>query len=132
LATSQQSDGSVSGAKTSITCSSGEALTIEASSIAVLAWLQDEEFAANSRRAMDWIVTQCKNGRFGSTQATVLALKAIIAYDMKTASPKASGTLQLTMNGDAVDTVRFQPGTEGALRFDTSKVTASRNGNGVD
>jgi alpha-2-macroglobulin-like protein len=112
----------VSGAKTSITCSFGESLTVEASSIAVLAWLQDDDFAANARSGMDWIVAQCKNGRFGSTQATVLALKAIIAYDVKTASPKAAGTVQLTVNGEVVDTVTFTPATEGALRFDTTKV----------
>jgi hypothetical protein len=52
----QHSDGSVEGAKTSITCSGGSALTIEATSVAVLAWLHDDQFALQVNRAMEWLV----------------------------------------------------------------------------
>ncbi len=148
LASLQREDGSIPGVTTSITCSTGDSLNVEvrvfhcrvldttnhgfivcvccvlaqSSSIAVLAWLLDDEFAANARAGMDWIVAQCKNGRFGSTQGTVLALKAIIAYDVKSASPKANGYIEVTLNGDTLDTVEFLAGTEGALKFNTAKV----------
>ena len=44
--------------------------------------LPDQRKLALQRRVR-WIVAANKNGRFGSTQATVLALRAIIAYDAR-------------------------------------------------
>ena len=96
--------------------------TLQATSISVLAWLNDEEYMGNVRKAMEWIVAQCQNGRFGSTQATVLALKAIIAYDIKSARPKCSGKVHLSVDGEVVDSLSFAPESEGAIAFDTSKV----------
>lgn len=55
-------------------------LDVEATSIAILAWLHEERFAGNVRSAVEWLAAQCQDGGFGSTQGTVLALKAIIAY----------------------------------------------------
>jgi alpha-2-macroglobulin-like protein len=66
----------VGGASTSITQSSGDSLLIETTSIAVLVWLHDDSlFVRNTEAAIQWLTTRCKEGRFGSTQATVLALK---------------------------------------------------------
>ncbi|MCA8940709.1 MAG: hypothetical protein KDB07_12905, partial [Planctomycetes bacterium] len=80
LAEAQEADGSVSGAKTSITRSSGKSLLIETTSIAILNWLHDDKaFSGNTEKAIRWLTEQCQNGRFGSTQGTVLALKAILA-----------------------------------------------------
>jgi len=80
FARQQGADGSIEGSQTSITCSRMNSLTVEATSVAVLAWLNDDKYIAHARSAVEWITAQCQNGRFGSTQATVLALKAIIAY----------------------------------------------------
>ena len=85
--------------------------------MSVLAWLHDDEFAGAVRKAMDWIVTRCKAGRFGSTQATVLALKAIVAYDIATARPKSSGTLSLALDGVVIDTQTFTAASEGVITF---------------
>ena len=85
--------------------------------MSVLAWLHDDEYAGAVRKAMDWIVTRCKAGRFGSTQATVLALKAIVAYDIATARPKSSGTLSLALDGVVVDTQTFTAASEGVITF---------------
>ena len=68
---------------------------------------------------------RCKNGLFGSTQATVLALKAIVAYDVKTSAPKGSGAVVLEAGGVEVDRVLFSPKSTGALAFDGSKVCCS-------
>ena len=53
---------------------------------------------------------------------TVLALKAIIAYDVKSSRPKAAGSLVLELDGEEVDRVAFTEHSEGALAFSASKV----------
>ncbi len=117
----QQADGSVVGAKTSITCSGGDSLVIETTAMTILAWLNFDEFAPKIRKSVDWLSTRCQQGRFGSTQATVLALKAIIAYDVESSRPAGSGTLQLLVDGALVDTKAFDENTKETLSFDTSK-----------
>ncbi|MEI3004869.1 MAG: hypothetical protein V8T87_09650 [Victivallales bacterium] len=83
-----------------ITCSGGDSLKIETTSLAVLAWLRiDGRFAPNVESAMKWLFERCKNGRFGSTQSTILALKAINAYDKARAVPKNAGSVRLVVDG---------------------------------
>jgi hypothetical protein len=118
LAVVQQRDGSLSGATTSIVGSSGEALTIETTSLAVLAWLADARYAVNVEKSIQYLAECCKGGRFGSTQSTVLAVKAIVAYDESRAHPKASGTLELLVDGQRIgDTVAIDVDAEGAIEL---------------
>ena len=42
-------------------------------------------------KGIKWLADVCKAGRYGSTQSTVLALRAILAYDAARAKPKAPG-----------------------------------------
>lgn len=111
----QHKDGSVVDATTSITRSSGDALTIETTSVAVLAWLKDDQFTDRTERAMNWLATRCQDGRFGSTQSTILALKAIVAYDAARAAPRQPGELVLRVNGAPVGSIPFTTDTKGAL-----------------
>lgn len=105
-------------AKTSITRSGGDSLLIETTAIAALCWLNEKQaFGANIRRAIDWLATRCKDGKFGSTQATVLALKAIIAYDIALTSARAPGTVHLLMDGERIESIAFDEKTEGAIAF---------------
>ena len=100
LAASQEKNGAVGGGKTTITCSGGDSLKIETTSLAVLAWLRiDGRFAPNVESAMKWLFERCKSGRFGSTQSTILALKAINAYDKARAVPKNPGRVRLVVDG---------------------------------
>ena len=111
LADSQEKNGSVSGAVHSITCSGGESLAVETTSLAVIAWLRiDPKFMPRTEAAMKWIFERCKNGRFGSTQSTVLALKAVNAYDRARPAVKKPGSVQLLVDGKAFGSpVSFTP-----------------------
>ena len=91
LAQQQTKDGKVSGATMSIVGSGGEALQIETTALAALAWMRDSVFAANVEKAIQYLAASCKAGRYGSTQSTVLALRAIVTYDKKRARPKNPG-----------------------------------------
>ncbi|MDR3073828.1 MAG: A-macroglobulin complement component [Deltaproteobacteria bacterium] len=113
----QGKDGSVPGGQTSITRSRGEALLIETTSLAILGWLRvGGEHAGAVESAMGWLFERCKAGRFGSTQSTILALKAINAYDAARAKPKDPGMVQLRIDGrDFGSPLAFTPDSQGAL-----------------
>jgi len=118
LAGKQTENGALSGAVTSVVGSGGEALAIETTALAVLAWLKNPRYAENVERSIQYLAETCKAGRFGSTQSTVLALRAIVAYDQSRAKPKAPGTLQLVVDGSPVgQAVEFTAETQGVLEL---------------
>jgi uncharacterized protein YfaS (alpha-2-macroglobulin family) len=116
LAVKQTEAGLVDGATTSVIGSGGEALQIETTSLATLAWMRDPNYAGNVERSMKWLCETCKAGRFGSTQSTILALRAIVTYDKLRARPKAPGTLQVTVDGKPMGApVSFGEKSQGAI-----------------
>jgi hypothetical protein len=118
LAARQGKNGIVEGATTSIVGSGGEALSIETTALAVLAWLRDPAFAGSVERSMKFLAESCQDGRYGSTQSTVLALRAIVAYDQARARPRAPGSLRLYVDGRPVGAaVAFDRSTQGALQL---------------
>ncbi len=118
LASQQASNGAVEGATSSIVGSSGEALRIEATSLATLAWLGSPAHQANVERAIGWLAESCQGGRYGSTQATVLALRAIVEYDRARSRPRAAGTVTLLIDGKpAGPGIAFDERTDGAIVF---------------
>ena len=118
LAGRQASDGSVEGATVSVVGSGGESLRIETTSLAATAWLRNPNYTQNVEKAIQYLAEVCKGGRFGSTQSTILALRAIVAYDKTHAKPKAPGTLQLIVDGKPIgDPVVFTNDTQGAIEL---------------
>ena len=120
LAGMQASDGSLEGATVSVVGSGGEALKIETTALAATAWLRNPSYTQNVESAIKYLSEVCKGGRFGSTQSTILALQAIVAYDQARAKPKAPGTLQLFVDGQPVGgAVAFTKDTQGAIELPT-------------
>jgi len=118
MAKKQESDGHVAGATTSVVGSEGDSLQIETTSLAVLAWLREPTYAANDTRAITFLADSCQGGRYGSTQSTVLALRAIVEYDRARAHPTASGKVQLTVDGQPVGgAFAFSADTQGVLKL---------------
>jgi hypothetical protein len=118
LQKAQLKDGSVGGATQSIVGSGGEALSVETTSLAALAWMREPAFAANVETAIRYLADVCKGGRYGSTQSTVLALRAIVTYDKQRSRPKAPGTLRIFVDGQQVGgAVAFDTSTQGALKL---------------
>src|SRR5438046_6661516 len=79
----QKEDGHLDAEQTSITHSAGRDLQIETTALAVLGWLKANPgtFNAAVQKAVRWIGRQRGgHGSFGSTQSTILALKALINY----------------------------------------------------
>src|SRR6185295_10287457 len=67
LASQQAENGSVTGGTASIVGSGGEALLVETTSLATLAWLREPSFAGNVERSIKYLAEVCQGGRYGST-----------------------------------------------------------------
>ena len=106
LADLQNQDGGLDG-KTTVTSSGGISRKVETTAIATLAWLKSPQYTRNAQAASKWLVTNRRGSAgFGSTQATVLALKALVAMSEKSSS-KAGGTLQVKLDGKTISEVQL-------------------------
>eukprot|EP01117_Protostelium_nocturnum_P011523 TRINITY_DN4176_c0_g1_i4.p1 TRINITY_DN4176_c0_g1~~TRINITY_DN4176_c0_g1_i4.p1 ORF type:complete len:462 (+),score=173.26 TRINITY_DN4176_c0_g1_i4:125-1510(+) len=112
LAELQKEKGSIEDEQTSITRSYGSSLIVEATALTVLGWLSDKEqtFLEPLNNALKFLNGSCKGGNFGSTQATLLALKAIVEYDKLYAVLPANGTFHVTINGKHSSKLEIEKG----------------------
>lgn len=118
LASLQKSDGGINGTMHSIVGSGGEALQIEGASLATLAWLREPEFAGNVEKSIKFLADSCEGGRYGSTQSTVLALRAITTYDKQRAVPKAPGRVRLYADGQGIgDWIAFDKKSQESIKL---------------
>lgn len=117
LASKQKADGSVDEITSSIVGSGGDSLVVEGTSLAALAWLREPAYAANVEKSIKFLADSCKAGRYGSTQATVLALRAIVGYDKQNAHPKKPGKIFEYVDGKLIGDVNFGVRSQGALKL---------------
>jgi hypothetical protein len=118
LAEKQGKDGVVEGGTQSIVGSSGETLQIETTALAVLAWLREPAYAGNVERSMKFLASSCDGGRYGSTQSTVLALRAIVTYDKARAAKRAPGAVRVYVDGQPVGSaVKFEASAQEAIKL---------------
>ncbi len=118
LAAKQKADGSVDGITSSIVGSGGEALQIEGTALTALAWMRDAAYGANVEKTMKFLADSCKGGRYGSTQSTVLALRAIVTYDKLRAHPRAPGKVRVYIDGQGIgDWVAFDQHNQGPIEL---------------
>ena len=62
----------------------------------------------NVEKGIKWLASACQDGRFGTTQATVLALKAIIEYDKIRSSLSKDAELKVFINEKEVGKVEIK------------------------
>jgi len=118
LAEQQGKDGVVAGGTQSIVGSSGKTLQIETTALAVLAWMREPSHRGNVERSMKFLAESSEGGRYGATQSTVLALRAVIAYDKLRGSQLAPGLVRVYVEGRPVgEPVRFDGSSQEALKL---------------
>jgi hypothetical protein len=118
LAAKQKPDGSVDSIQSSIVGSGGESLQVEGTALSTLAWLRDPAYTGSVEKSIKFLADSCQGGRYGSTQATVLALRAIVAYDAQRAHPKAPGKVRVYVDGQSIgDWAAFNEHTQGAIKL---------------
>jgi hypothetical protein len=102
--------GAITGAVTSITRSGGRDLDIETTALTLLGWLRanDPTYTPAIKEATKWISQQRGGyGGFGSTQSTILTLKALSLYAKKSAHPAESGEITITAGGKPAGVRKF-------------------------
>ena len=117
-------EGHLTGAVTSITHSGGRDLEIETTAMAMLAWLRANEtkYAVTVKEATKWISQQRGGyGGFGSTQSTIMALKALILHAKKSAHPSESGEVVLTVGGKRIAAKKFNEQDVEVIGLDIDK-----------
>lgn len=128
----QDAQGFVAQAKTSLTDSGGNDLLVETTGFAVLAWLADPEDRAHVDRAMEWILSQRQGaGTFGTTQATVMALKAICACAATSRPEVPGGDVVVSVNGTEVRRLALDPKSCQVLKVEGLEELLSAGGNTV-
>jgi uncharacterized protein YfaS (alpha-2-macroglobulin family) len=97
----QKGDGRLEG-QTTVTSSGGLSKQMETTAIAVLAFVKSPKYLANARQAAGWISgNRLGTAGFGSTQATVLALKALVAI-ADHSQTQLGGTLSIKLDGESI------------------------------
>ena len=121
VAGAQKEDGHLDAEKTSITGSGGRDLQIETTALAVLGWLKANPGAFNAplQKAVKWVGQQRGGyGGFGSTQSTILALKALIAYTNANKRTAEGGELRLFVGDKQEAELSFKAGATEALTLE--------------
>ena len=113
LVSGQKEDGHLVAEKTSITGSGGVSLEVETTALAILALLKANEpqFNLPVRKAITWVGKQRNgSGAFGSTQSTILALKALIAFTKANKKTAEAGEVRLFLGSEEMSKVVFAAG----------------------
>eukprot|EP00026_Physarum_polycephalum_P003227 Phypoly_transcript_03237.p1 GENE.Phypoly_transcript_03237~~Phypoly_transcript_03237.p1 ORF type:complete len:799 (+),score=122.12 Phypoly_transcript_03237:183-2399(+) len=119
LSNMQLKNGTLPDPKTTVTHSDGKAKKIETISLAMLAWLNSDQPAhrVSAAKGAQYLFENSELGGYCNTQATVLAIEAIIQFDIKNATPKKPGTIQILAAGDVLQTINIDENTTGAVNF---------------
>ncbi|MBC7816230.1 MAG: hypothetical protein IAG10_04960, partial [Planctomycetaceae bacterium] len=118
----QAADGSLTGS-TTVTQSGGLSLKMETTALATIAWLKSPRFNGSADRAAKWIVTHREgHGGFGSTQATVLALKALIGYAKTAGVARRGGTLQVVRDQEVLAQMTLPEGTDASSTIELTGI----------
>ena len=102
--------GAVTGAQSSITSSSGQSLLLETTSLCIINWLNQDasHFSPQIDLGIKFLLSSIKDGgRFGSTQSTVLTLKALVRYSQIYQGIKGSGKISLYVNDVKVHSIPY-------------------------
>jgi len=96
--------------------------------MACLAWLNDQaRYSDKIELAVTYIVSLIQLGQYGTTQATILSLKAITKYMNNFSAINGDGLFTLTVNGVVAQQIGFTPEDKSAITFDISDFMADPN-----
>ncbi|WP_338766133.1 MG2 domain-containing protein [Bernardetia sp. ABR2-2B] len=116
----QKETGQWEGTKHSITRSTGQGLTAETTSLALLAIMKSEKKRMNIlQNGVKYLVgSRSPYGGFGNTQSTVLALKSLTAYAKYAQRTPESGDIDIYVNGKKITTAHYEAGQQNAIEVE--------------
>lgn len=98
----QEANGSWNGLSHSMTHSKGKSLLIETSALSILSVLKSGQNSPRLENAIQFIAGSKSANGFGSTQSTVLAMKALSGYAQANVADNADGKLTLYIDGKKI------------------------------
>jgi uncharacterized protein YfaS (alpha-2-macroglobulin family) len=114
------------------TYAAGASASIETTGLAVQALLKWGEDSATARKAIAYITSKKDaSGAWGSTQATILSLRALLLASEKGASD-ARGSVEISLNGKPVETLTLTPDNNDLLHQFVFKSVDAGGANKVD
>jgi len=121
LVSMQDKNGSWTGTTHSITYSQGQSLTVETTSIAVMAILKSQNKNATAlSSAVKYLVgARSGYGTFSSTQGTILALKALTEYAKFSKKTDEDGTVEIYVDNKKVAVKNYKAGEKGEIAIDS-------------
>ncbi len=129
LAKLQAADGHLDG-RESFAYSGGVSLQVETTALAALAWLKQPAYTQQAQKAIEWIASHRQGaGGFGSTQGTILALKALVDQARLSHKTVSAGELVVKRAGQTIGKQAFAAGQQGTIRIDglASKLEPGEN-----
>lgn len=116
----QAADGSWNGAKHSVTYSTGQALKVETTALAILATIKDERRPGQALQSGIRYLIGARSGagNFSSTQGTILALKALTSYSRFAQQTTEDGSVAVWVDGKEVGRVAYKAGQREEVRLD--------------
>lgn len=103
----------------SIVSSYGKSLAVETASLFALALLRSKEPAIEHlQKTINYIIGNRAYGGFGSTQATILSLKALTEYAKFSKQTAESGELVLFHNNSLIRSAHYEKGARGEIVID--------------
>ncbi|MDP2339732.1 MAG: MG2 domain-containing protein [Deltaproteobacteria bacterium] len=120
LAAMQDASGAWLKANHSITRSGGENLQIETTALSILALLKaNGQYPDNTRKGIEWMMKHRGSyGQWGATQATVLSLKAFLAYIDATKKTQGPGSVIVQVNGKVLKSINYDAGHKDPIIID--------------
>jgi hypothetical protein len=117
LLAKQADNGSWTGLTHSVTCSTGNSLTVETTSLAIMALLKAEsKNPASLTKAVKYLVgSRSGYGEFGNTQGTILALKALTSFAKYGRKTNENGTVAVYVDGKKVEEKSYKAGEKDAI-----------------
>lgn len=104
-------------AETSITQSGGKSLQVETASLWAIAMMKrSAAIDGDLNTIVNYIIQQRSYGGFGSTQATILALKTLMGYARLARNVQDDGTIKLFVNRREADNIAYNVSTKEELR----------------
>lgn len=100
----------------SVVWSQGKSLQVEIVALWAQAMMKSPQFdVARVKQCMDFLSRSREHGTFGSTQATVLALRALCQYAQFSANARGNGTVLLSFDQQQTDRAVFTADTRNAI-----------------
>lgn len=112
--------------------STGASASVETTALAVQALLKWGEASGTTRKALAYVAAnKDANGTWGTTQATIMALRALLLSTEK-GSADVRGTIEVTLNGKPVEKLTLTPENNDLLHQFVFKSADLKDANAID